>query len=345
MNFLVFGAGAIGTYIGGSLAMAGHKVVFLERPEVAALLQQRDLRLCIDGVEHRLASPDVAESISESLTRGPYDIVIFAIKSNDTKAALDDLAPFALQGLLPPFLCLQNGVENEPALETILGSNQVIAGTVTSAIGRNGPGDIVLERKRGVGVAAGHPLSLPVAEIFSNAGLNAQLFTRPDDMKWSKMITNLLANASSAILNMTPKEIFTHPKLFRLEIAQMREALDVMAAQHIQVVNLPGTPVRLLAFAVRSLPYGISRPLLARAVGSGRGGKMPSLHIDLYSARRNSEVDYLNGAVVRFGKRLGVPTPVNHFLNQTLQALVDGTLPLEMYSRQPQKFISQIPAG
>jgi Ketopantoate reductase PanE/ApbA C terminal. len=78
----------------------------------------------------------------------------------------------------------------------------------------------------------------------------------------------------------------------------LRECLAVMKAQGIDVVDLPKTPVRALAFATR-LPLWLSKPLLGRAAGSGRGGKMPSFHIDLHSGRGKSEVDYLHGAVVR----------------------------------------------
>ena len=73
-------------------------------------------------------------------------------------------------------------------------------------------------------------------------------------MKWSKMLTNLLANASSAILDMPPAEIFADPRLFRIEILMLREALQVMHAQDISVVDLPATPVRALAFAAAYLP-------------------------------------------------------------------------------------------
>ena len=177
---------------------------------------------------------------------------------------------------IPPILCLQNGVENELLIAKTLGENKTIAGTVTSAIGRNGAGDIHVERLRGMGVAAGHPLSSDLAAALNQAGLNARLYSHAMDMKWSKMLTNLLANATSAILDMTPGEIFEHPQLFRLEVRQLREALQVMAAQKIQVVDLPGTPVRALALAVRSLPMAIARTLLKNAVASGRGGKMPS---------------------------------------------------------------------
>jgi 2-dehydropantoate 2-reductase len=242
----------------------------------------------------------------------------------------------------PPILCLQNGVENEPALETILGKNKVIAGTVTSAVSRRAAGDILLERLRGVGVAGGHPLSSPIVQALSNAHLNAHLYTSPLAMKWSKMLTNLMANASSAILDMPPAEILSHPGLYRIEINQLREAIAVMHALQIQPIDLPGTQVRVFAWMVSHLSPSLSQPLISRLVGKGRGQKMPSFHIDLHSGRGKSEVDYLNGAVVRFGERLNIPTPVNHWLNQTLLSLTQGSLPLDEYFHKPDKFLRDL---
>ena len=340
LRVLSFGAGAIGTYVGGSLALQGHAVVFLERPEIAADLRQRGLCLNLHCREERLPGPSLASTLEEALATGPFDVAIFALKSFDTPGALEDLRPFA--DALPPILDLQNGVENEPALAAAFGPQKVIAGTVTSAIGRRDAGDIVLERLRGIGVAAGHSLSTRLVSELNAAGLNARLYPNAAAMKWSKLVTNLLSNATSAILDMSPAEIFAHPDLYRLEILQLREALAVMAAQGIRPVDLPGTPVRLLAFAVRALPPNISRPLLQRAVGAGRGGKMPSFHIDLHSGRGKSEVDYLNGAVVRFGERMGIPTPANRLLNATLLALTAGEIPLDAYRGRPERLVGGI---
>jgi 2-dehydropantoate 2-reductase len=338
LRFLVFGAGAIGSYIGGSLALQDQQVVFLEKPEMAARLAERGLRLMVGGVEKSISHPLLVSSLSEALRRSPFDAAIFALKSFDTQAALQEMQPYASQ--LPPILCLQNGVENEAAIAKVLGSQKVIPGSVTSAIGRGAVGEIVLERLRGVGIAAGHPLSGSLVKAFNQAGLNARWYPSGPEMKWSKMLTNLLANASSAILDMTPAEIFDHQGLYRLEIAQLREALAVMNAQNIHVVDLPGTPVRLLAWTIHNLPLSVSRPLLARSVGSGRGGKMPSFHIDLHGGRGQSEVDFLNGAVVRFGERMGVVTPANRLLNETLQRLTRGEIPLEQFSRQPESLLA-----
>jgi 2-dehydropantoate 2-reductase len=126
-----------------------------------------------------------------------------------------------------------------------------------------------------------------------------------------------------------------------LEIEGLREALRVMAAQSLQVVDLPSTPVRLLALGAR-LPFTLSKLLIQRSVGRGRGAKMPSFHIDLHSGRGKSEVDYLNGAVVRFGERLGIPTPVNRLLCETLLALTEGRVGIEAYRHQPRKLLEKL---
>lgn len=338
LNFLCFGAGAIGTYLGGSLALSGHRVVFLERPELAPTLLERGLCLHKEGQEFRIPAPDVVVSLEEALTHGPFDAAILAVKSFDTQTLLESLIPYKVA--MPPILCFQNGVENELRLMETLGESRVIPATVTTAIGRRGPGEIVVERLRGVGVSADHILAHTLVAVLDRAGLRAQAYENAQAMKWSKMFTNLPANASSAILNMNPAEIYAHPGLCAMEVEMLRETLRVMAALHIPIIDLPATPVRGLKYLVTLLPPALSRPLLSRVLGAGRGAKMPSFHIDLYAGRGKSEVDYLNGAVVRFGKLVGVPTPVNQLLNETLQALTDGKIPLNQYSRSPQTFLS-----
>ena len=106
-------------------------------------------------------------------------------------------------------------------------------------------------------------------------------------------------------------------------------------------MDLPGIPVRALALAAR-LPAFVARPLLKRVVGGGRGGKMPSFHIDLHAGRKKSEVEYLHGAVVRYGEKFGVPTPVSRVMVETLLALVRGEIPIEEFSRRPEKLIRRV---
>lgn len=69
---------------------------------------------------------------------------------------------------------------------------------------------------------------------------------------------------------------------------------------------------------------------------------MPSFYIDLHAGRPKSEVDYLNGAVVRFAGQLGLDAPINKVLNDTLLALVEGRLNVNDFSRQPEKLLAQL---
>jgi len=358
LKILTFGAGAIGTYIGGSLALAGNHVVFVEQPAVAEELRQRGLRLDLTLDQRRktkeafVLPPSafvIANSLEDALKFWPFDVALFALKSFDTPAALEGMKPFADK--IPPILCLSNGVDNEPTIAAALreasprdGADKVIYGTVTSATGRRAAGDIVLEKLRGIGIAAGNPLSEKLVSAFNAAYLNAQLFEDAAAMKWSKMMTNLIANPTSAILDMTAKQIFANKKLYKLEIDMLRECLAVMDAQGIEVVDLPKTPVRALAFAVES-PLWLSKPFLGRAAGSGRGAKMPSFHIDLHSGRGKSEVDYLHGAIVRAGAKANVPTPVNKLLTETLLALTNKEIPLEEYAGKPEKLLEKLKAS
>ncbi len=347
LRVLVFGAGAIGTYVGGSLALAGHRAVFVERAGPAGTIERNGIRIrAADGTEREAprAAYRIAASAEEALASAEFDVAIVALKSFDVPALVSAAGPTLAGVPALAVLCLSNGVDNEAVLADALGPRRVIAGTVTTAVGRRDAGDVVVERLRGTGVAAGHPLSMRLARAMDEAGLHARLFGRSADMKWSKLLTNLLANATSAILDMTPAEVFADPRLHRLEVDQLREALRVMSALEIRAVDLPGTPVRLLSLAAR-LPRSLSRPFLARAVGGGRGGKMPSFHIDLHSGRGQSEVAYLNGAVVTHGEPAGVAAPVNRLLTDTLTGLTTGALPLAAYARQPGKLISALAKG
>jgi 2-dehydropantoate 2-reductase len=338
MKVLSFGAGAIGTYIGGSLALCGHSVTFLERPEAAEILHLNGITLSRGNQTNHIQFPHVVSNLAEALANNSYDVALFALKAFDTKDAVQELAQFTNQ--IPPILCLQNGVENETILAEVLGKDKVIPGTVTSAVGRVDVGNIYLERLRGVGIAGEHPFTHQLIQALNEAGLNARYYARGSDMKWSKMITNLLANATSAILNMTPSEIYAHSGLFELEKAQILEALAVMKKKQIQVVDLPGTPVRALVFAIQNLPGNLSRLVLKRGVGGGRGGKMPSFHIDLHNQRPKSEVEYLNGAVVRLGAKLNLQTPANRVLTDTLMAMTNKKISVSSYDHQPERLLS-----
>ncbi|MGQ0601628.1 MAG: ketopantoate reductase family protein, partial [Anaerolineales bacterium] len=149
MKCLVFGAGAIGTYLGSSLALRGDEVSFYARPATAQALRANGLRITrpngtVDVVEDL---PTITDNLSVAIAQSP-DVVLFALKSNDTAAALAEM--LAVTATPPPLLCLQNGVDNEAEIARVFGAEQVIAGTVTTAVSKTAPGHVSMERERGV---------------------------------------------------------------------------------------------------------------------------------------------------------------------------------------------------
>jgi len=338
-RFLILGAGAIGSYLGGSLALDGHEVTFLEREKDISYLQNQGIIMEIGGIRSTVSSAHFINSLDQVLKQ-EYDLIILAVKTYHLDRLLPDF--IRLQENLPPLLCLQNGVESEQRLASALGAGLVIPGTVTSAVDCPAKGNIIVRKMRGIGVAGSHPMAKDLEQIFLAAGIYCKYYPNPDSMKWSKLVTNLLGNASSAILNLTTAQIYSDPALYQIELEQVREALKVMQNQGIKTVNLPGVPVKILAALIKYLPNRLSQPLLSRMIGGGRGKKMPSFHLDLYSGKGQSEVNQLNGAVVKAGEKSYIPTPVNSFLTDTLLSLIQGDIPLETYSQGTEEFLSQL---
>ena len=340
MRFLFLGAGAIGTYIGGSLAAAGQEVAFVEQPGPAEAIARDGLVVESASGTKVVRDTTLFTDAGAALDAGPWDVAVFALKSFDTAEAVEQL--LATGRRLPTILSLQNGVDNEATIADRLGANRVIAGTVTTAIAKPGIGHVVEETHRGVGIALGHGLSTSLIAALDAAGLTAQGFPSAGSMKWSKLLTNLQGSATSAILDLPVSAVFRDPRLHAVETAALRECLAVMRALGLAPVDLPGTPVRLLAFAVERLPRFVTRPIFTRLLGGSRGHKMPSLHIDLHAGRHRSEVGFLHGAVVRHGAAVGVPTPVNAVLTSVLEGLTDGTEGIETFRRRPEALLSRL---
>lgn len=338
MRLLFIGAGAIGTYVGGSLAAAGHHVTYSEQPDAAAIIADQGLRLTRNDRTAAVRDFAIFGSAAEALAAGPHDACVFALKSFDTESALDGLLATGLD--VPPVLSLQNGVDNEPTIAARLGPDRVITGTVTTAVGKPGIGQVIEEKRRGIGIALDHPLSAGIVEALNDADLNGVGYNHAGSMKWSKLLTNLTGNATSAILDEPVSVLFADPRLYEVELAVLRECLAVMDALGHKPVDLPGTPVRLLALGATRLPRFIAQPGLTRFLGGGRGDKMPSFHIDLHSGRGRTEVRFLNGAVVRYGAQQGVPTPVNAVLTETLEALSARTQSVETYRHNPDALLA-----
>ena len=335
LNVLVFGSGAIGTLLGAHLAQAGQRVTFVVRPAAVDLLRAQGLTVQHKSYTIHVAQPTLAADPALALAQQRFDCVLLAVKSYDTETAALQL--LAAGSSVPPVVCLQNGVDNEALLQMHFGSSSVIAGTVTTAATQTAPGSVSVERIRGVGLAAGSPLAKRLAAALQTTEMRVQLYADARAMKWSKLLTNMLGNATSAICDLAPSAVFAHAGLYRAEIEALRETLGVMRKLNTPVVNLPGMRVRLLATAIALLPAAWYHAFLARQVGSGRGGKLPSLHNDLSAGRTRSEVGWLNGAVQRHARGCGANAPINNQLNMILTELASGIRDRSEYKHNPDK--------
>jgi 2-dehydropantoate 2-reductase len=339
LNIVCFGMGAIGTYIGGSLAAVGHKLTFIEQAEnlqnkTASLkIRKKTGDIILSGVKS-------TSNLDAAFSDEKYDVALLATKAFDTPSLLNSL--LAYKGRLPTILCLQNGVENELMIESVLGEGSVIGASITSAVRRIGLGEVQLEKLRGVAIETGTPLADQLISAFNQAGLKANGYADRDSMKWSKMLTNLQVNATSAILNWTPAEVLQNPITYKIEVMQLKEALAVMKKMGIKITDLPGTPVELLILSLVTLPLMVGRYVIGVPLSKARGGKMPSLNIDLQAGRARSEVDFLNGAVARFGKKVGVATPVNQVLTETLVNMANGSIDKNLFFGNPGRLMEKI---
>jgi 2-dehydropantoate 2-reductase len=333
MHYLIYGTGAVGGLIGGQLALSGQQVTFLARPRTADALQQKGLTIQAHGRKTHLKQPVVVTNLDTAFADHHPDVIILTVKAYDCQSAASDIQ--AAPGKTP-VLSMLNGVGSEAALAAVLREDRVLSGTLTTAVQHIEPGFIRVERARGIGLLRDRPILSTIAAEMRRAGFDVQLFQDGRRMKWSKLMTNIVSNATSAIVGWTPDRIFAHPGLARLEIEALRETMRVMRSMRIKPQNLPGVPVALLGRAI-FLPPIITRPILGKVVSKGRGEKMPSFHYDIGKGR--SEVEWLNGAVVREGERNNVPTPANRTLTETILKITQNRISPDVYQHRPEQLL------
>jgi 2-dehydropantoate 2-reductase len=161
-------------------------------------------------------------------------------------------------------------------------------------------------------------------------------------MKWSKALLNIVGNATSAILNRRPGLIYKSDILFDIEVRMLKETLAVMKAKKINVIDLPGSGAKRLAFGVQRLPKSMLKPIMTNLVSSGRGDKMPSFQIDLMAGKGKSEVLFHNGAIAQAGQEVGIVTPINAALNDILMRLTLEELDWREFDGRPKRLAVEI---
>lgn len=327
VRIVVVGAGAIGSLLAWALALTGHDVLVVRRGQTGPATPGSFTVERPNGSQHSAsithAGPDALAIAAESAS--PVDLAVVAVKQYDVPSALAILA--GLPGVA--VLTVENGIGAEEEASAARPTGRLLAGSITASVARRGDGTIRWLRIGGLGLAGvrgdAESLGREVLIAAAAAGMAVRWFPDAAAMKWSKLVANLVGNATSALLDMDPAAVYANPGLFAIERAQLREALAVARARGWPIVDLPGAPVRLLALAT-GLPGPLARLALTRTVGGARGGKDPSLRVAL-GAGGPTEVDWLNGAVARVGQAAGVSVPVNRLLAE----LVDEA------SRQPER--------
>lgn len=314
LRVFVSGAGAVGSFLGGLLASRGHEVALARRshpaiPSPGSLVIER-----WDG--RRIAAS--ARLVRTARDPAP-DVVILAMRQFAMADAVADLGAWPAV----PVVTVQNGVGAEDLVASLRPAAPLVAASLTSPIEQPAADRVAWLGRGGLGLAVVQgpvePLLERLAAEFAAAGLPTAHIAEAAAMKWSKLVANLVANATGALLDLDPGAVYADPRLFAVERRQLLEALAVMRALGLGPVALPGAAVPLLALGARA-PAILARPVMARIVGGARGGKLPSLRLHLRAGGGPSEVAWLNGAVATAGARLGVPTPVN----RTLAALVEA---------------------
>jgi 2-dehydropantoate 2-reductase len=292
----VMGAGAVGCYYGGMLARAGHEVTMIGRAQHVEAMRRAGLRLQTKEFDEHL---EVKAATSADGVRGAK-LVLVCVKSPDSGRAGEELAPHLEADAA--VLSLQNGVDNPERLAAAM-KREVIGAAVYVASEMGGPGHVI-HHGRGdlvIGKAASDPqASTKIAAAFSAAGIPVTISDNVMGVLWMKLIVNCSYNALSAITQLPYGVLVQGEGIWDVMHKVVDECVAVARAGG---VELPGDAHAMVRSIAATIP--------AQYSSTAQDLKM----------RKPTEIDYLNGIVVRKGAQHGVPTPVNATLTTLVKVL------------------------
>lgn len=297
----VIGAGAVGSLVGGLLSRAGEDVTLVGRHDHIEAVRSKGLH--ISGALGELV---VRPGAAETLDFRP-DVVLLAVKTQDVEAACRPIADLARDA---PIVTLQNGVRSDEIVASILQRENIVSGVVMLNAQFLRPGGITYARAGflTVGAAFGPngPMTREMAELLGRA-VPTRISDNIRGAHWTKLLFNNLANGLEAMTGLGVRECFRHPVLARISALSLKEGYRVIRKAGIRAAPLPGVPLAALSVIALS-PLPLAAWIIGRAVGSGN-----TLSSTLQSIRRGrpTEMDYLNGEIVRLGRELGIDTPCN----------------------------------
>jgi 2-dehydropantoate 2-reductase len=301
LKICVLGAGALGCAIGGVLAEAGCAVTLVTRNAAHVAAIHRDgLRLVEEDRERRV----VVRAATDCSSLEPMDLVVVLVKSFQTRQAIESARSIVGPGTV--VLSLQNGLGHEDVLAEVVGRDKVMAGKTYVGGVLLSPGRILVGtqgKETVIGELDGRisPRALAIRDEFRRAGLQITLSENIVGTMWDKLLVNVSTGALSGITSLSYGELYKVPEIEACALAAVGEAMAV--ARACGVVLAPREPRDAWLKAAEGLPHDFKTSMLQSL-------KKGSL----------TEIDFINGAVVRSGQRCGVPTPVN----QTLVAGIKG---------------------
>lgn len=293
MQVAVIGAGAVGCYYGGLLLRAGHDVTFIGRPPHVDAINAHGLLLDTQSFKGHLP----AKAATDASALAAPDLVLVCVKSADTEAAGRSLAA----RLRPDtsILSLQNGVDNAQRLRGVTG-HAVISAVVYVGSEMAGPGHV---RHHGGGdlVIGASAESETLAQTLEAAGVRTTIADDIEAVQWTKLITNCAFNALSAVAGISYGPMMEVDGAGDVIASAIEEGATVARACG---VAMPDD----LAARILKIPAAMPNQKSSTAQDLARG--------------KPSEIDFLNGTVVRKGAELGIPTPTNRAL-QVMVKLVE----------------------
>ena len=307
MRIAIMGSGGLGAFFGGLLAHAGEDVTFIARGANLQALRTQGLtvkRPARDDLHLDVRATDDPREV------GPVDLIWFGVKSYDLDAAAHQAA--ALVGPETVALTIQNGVEAPERVAAVLPGAVVLGGVVLGGATLVAPG-IVEQKTARLPVKFGAPRGglTPPAERFQQvlraAGLEAEASADIQRELWEKFIFTCVG-ALCVLARLPVGSIVDRPATAELARGIMAEAEAIGRARDINLED--GTVDRLFQ---RMQTVAATTPAMR-----------PSMYFDLLQGRR-LELDALNGAVVRMGRELGIPTPLNFAMSAALSAYAEGT--------------------
>jgi 2-dehydropantoate 2-reductase len=303
-HIVVMGAGAVGCFIGAAWQVAGCKVSFLGRETVQADVAAHGMKLSAhDGWRSSLAR-DIVDFGTKPAILGKADIIVLTVKSNGTAAAAKEIGRHAKKGAV--ILSFQNGVSNADTLRSMLPRFTVLQGVVAFNVAYLGvgrwhkgtSGDLAAEE---------HEATSALAAAIQEGPARLALARDMKALAWGKLLINL-NNAVNALSGETLLGQLRQRDYRRVVAASILEALELLTAAGIEPAKVGPLPPRLLPHAIAA-PDFVFKNLLLRVQKIDSHAR--SSMADDFAAGRATEIDYLNGEVVKLARSLGREAPVN----------------------------------